>query len=65
MIVGLADQVGEDFLIIGQGQRIVRADGNDEVVTAGQIVLRKPDRFAQESFDAIAAGGGADPARNA
>jgi hypothetical protein len=65
MLVRFDHQGEEKLLIFRENDRIMGPNDDDQIITAGQIVLKDPDGFAEEAFDAITADGGADAARNA
>ena len=47
-------------MILGENERLVGADDQDEVVADRPVVLVEAKGFAEEAFDAVAARGGAD-----
>ncbi len=61
----LQHECGEKFLILGENERLVGADDQDEVVADGPVALVEAKGFAEEAFDAVAARGGADTGRHA
>jgi hypothetical protein len=65
MGVGLGDQIGKYLLIVCERCGIVRANDNDQIISAWEIVPEQTDRFSQESFYAISAHGIANSARHA
>jgi len=62
MIVAAFDQGGEVFLVLGQGHGLVGADDDDDIVSGGEIAMKKPDAFTEHALGAIASDGGADAA---
>ena len=65
MAMRLGHQIAEDLLIVTQGQRIVRADDDDQIISRREIVPEQADRFAQESFDPVAPHSVANASRHA
>jgi hypothetical protein len=65
MIVASEDQRRQDFLIIRQRHRIVRANHQYTIVSLRQILLKQSDRFSKHSLNAVAANRRAHPTRHA
>ena len=56
----LEHERGEELLILGQNQRLVGADDENQVVALRPVVLVEAEGLAEEPLDAVAARGGAD-----
>ncbi len=59
------NRIPQQLLILGQWQRLMRADDDHPIIPAREVVPHEAERFAQHPADAVASRGGADLARRA
>jgi hypothetical protein len=55
-------ELHQNAAVFGEGERVVGAEGDDQVVAGGEVALGEAEGLADEALEAVAGDGGADGA---